>query len=110
MTNWLEDLHTELQSTELADSVEGAEQLIAQFNQQRETTVEAAINTVGEGETLLEQLRYWTWNCEFLHHTVWIFYFSMLDMPFTKMVDQTQPDRLRPVGTTGMEREIDGNL
>ncbi|KAI8761241.1 triple functional domain protein, partial [Biomphalaria glabrata] len=57
LTNWLEDLHTELQSTELADSVEGAEQLIAQFNQQRETTVEAAINTVGEGETLLEQLR-----------------------------------------------------
>ncbi|BFZ15658.1 hypothetical protein BsWGS_18696 [Bradybaena similaris] len=57
LTNWLEDLYTELQSTELADSVEGAEQLIAQFNQQRETTVEAAINTVGEGETLLEQLR-----------------------------------------------------
>lgn len=60
LTNWLEDLHTELQSTELADSVEGAEHLIAQFNQQRETTVEAAINTVGEGETLLEQLRYVT--------------------------------------------------
>ncbi|XP_012941789.1 triple functional domain protein isoform X2 [Aplysia californica] len=57
LTNWLEELHTELQSTELADSVEGAEQLIGQFNQQRETTVEAAINTVGEGETLLEQLR-----------------------------------------------------
>lgn len=57
LTNWLEELHTELQSTQLADSVEGAEQLIAQFNQQRETTVEAAINTVGEGETLLEQLR-----------------------------------------------------
>ncbi|GFR65324.1 kalirin [Elysia marginata] len=57
LTNWLENLHTELQSTELANSVEGAEQLMAQFNQQRETTVEAAINTVGEGETLLEQLR-----------------------------------------------------
>ncbi|CAG5121035.1 unnamed protein product, partial [Candidula unifasciata] len=57
LTNWLEDLHTELQSTELSDNVEGAEQLLAQFTQQRETTVEAAINTVGEGESLLEQLR-----------------------------------------------------
>ena len=57
LTNWLEELHTELQSTELADSVEGAEQLLVVFNQHRDTTVEAAINTVGEGEQLLEQLR-----------------------------------------------------
>ncbi|XP_070187687.1 triple functional domain protein-like isoform X2 [Littorina saxatilis] len=58
LTNWLEDLHGELQSSDIADTVEGAEQLLAQFNQQRQTTLEAAINTVGEGQALLEQLRY----------------------------------------------------
>nr|KAG5714837.1 hypothetical protein BaRGS_000325 [Batillaria attramentaria] len=57
LTNWLEDLHGELQSSDIADTVEGAEQLIGQFNQQRQTTLEAAINTVSEGQTLLEQLR-----------------------------------------------------
>ena len=57
LTNWLEDLHGELQSSDIADTVEGAEQLLAQFNQQRQTTLEAAINTVSEGQALLEQLR-----------------------------------------------------
>ncbi|KAL8612455.1 hypothetical protein ACOMHN_058583 [Nucella lapillus] len=57
LTNWLEDLHGELQSCDMADTVEGAEQLLAQFTQQRQTTLEAAINTVSEGQTLLEQLR-----------------------------------------------------
>ncbi|KAH3753807.1 hypothetical protein DPMN_188457, partial [Dreissena polymorpha] len=57
LTCWLEELQSELQSSEIADNVEGAEQLIAQFNQQRDTTLDAAMNTVGEGENLLEQLR-----------------------------------------------------
>ncbi|CAG2201071.1 TRIO [Mytilus edulis] len=57
LTCWLEELQQELQSSEIADTVEGAEQLLGQFNQQRETTIEAAINTVSEGENLLEQLR-----------------------------------------------------
>ncbi|XP_048253877.1 triple functional domain protein-like isoform X2 [Haliotis rufescens] len=57
LTSWLEELQQELQSSEIADSVEGAEQLLAQFNQQRETTIEAAYNTVGEGETLVEHFR-----------------------------------------------------
>ncbi|KAJ8320620.1 hypothetical protein KUTeg_002207 [Tegillarca granosa] len=57
LTSWLEELQQELQSSEIADSVEGAEQLLGQFNAQRETTIEAAINTVSEGENLLEQLR-----------------------------------------------------
>ncbi|KAL5006006.1 hypothetical protein ScPMuIL_017164 [Solemya velum] len=56
LTSWLEELQQELQSSEIADTVEGAEQLLAQFNQQRETTIEAAINTVTEGESLSEQL------------------------------------------------------
>ncbi|XP_025096323.1 triple functional domain protein-like isoform X1 [Pomacea canaliculata] len=58
LTNWLEDLHGELQHSDMADTVEGAEHLIAQFNQQRQTTLEAALNTVSEGQALLEQLRY----------------------------------------------------
>jgi triple functional domain protein/kalirin len=58
LTCWLEELQNELQSSEIADTVEGAEQLLAQFNQQRETTLDAALNTVGEGENLCEQLRY----------------------------------------------------
>ncbi|KAK6165753.1 hypothetical protein SNE40_022615 [Patella caerulea] len=57
LTSWLEELQQELQSSEIADSVEGAEQLLAQFNQQRETTIEAAMHTVGEGESLLQQLQ-----------------------------------------------------
>ena len=57
LTCWLEELQNELQSSEIADTVEGAEQLLAQFNQQRDTTIDAAMNTVGEGENLLEQLR-----------------------------------------------------
>ena len=57
LTCWLEELQNELQSSEIADALEGAEQLIAQFNQQRETTLDAAMNTVGEGENLLEKLR-----------------------------------------------------
>ncbi|XP_053386213.1 kalirin-like isoform X3 [Mercenaria mercenaria] len=57
LTCWLEELQNELQSSEIADTVEGAEQLLAQFNQQRETTLDAALNTVGEGENLCEQLR-----------------------------------------------------
>ena len=57
LTCWLEELQSELQSSEIADTVDGAEQLLAQFNQQRDTTLDAAMNTVGEGENLLEQLR-----------------------------------------------------
>ncbi|XP_076464394.1 triple functional domain protein-like [Babylonia areolata] len=56
LTNWLEELHGELQGGDMADTVEGAEQLLAQFTQQRQSTMEAAINTVSEGQTLLEQL------------------------------------------------------
>ena len=57
LTSWLEELQQELQSSDIADSVEGAEHLVAQFNEQRETTIEAAISTVSEGESLLEQIR-----------------------------------------------------
>ncbi|KAK3082880.1 hypothetical protein FSP39_007833 [Pinctada imbricata] len=57
LTTWLEELQQELQSSEIADTVEGAEQLLEQFNQQRQATNEACINTVSEGENILEELR-----------------------------------------------------
>ena len=57
LTKWLEDLHRKLQCSEMASTVEGAEHLLQQFNQQRHTTLESAINTVGEGQAILEQLR-----------------------------------------------------
>ncbi|XP_029657628.1 kalirin isoform X4 [Octopus sinensis] len=57
LTSWLEELQQELQSSEIADTVEGAEHLVTQFNDQRETTIEAAISTVREGESLLERIR-----------------------------------------------------
>lgn len=57
LTSWLEELQQELQISDIADSVDGSEQLLAQFNQQRKTTVEATNNTVSEGTDLLNQLR-----------------------------------------------------
>ena len=55
---WFEELKQELASNDIADSVEGAEDLLAQFNQQREATIDASINTISEGENLLLTLRY----------------------------------------------------
>ena len=57
LTNWFDELKAELQSSEVADTPEGAEELIAQFNQQKEATVDACVSTISEGESLLEQLR-----------------------------------------------------
>ena len=54
---WFEELKQELASSDIADSVEGAEDLLAQFNQQREATIDASINTISEGENLLLTLR-----------------------------------------------------
>ncbi|KAF8773665.1 Triple functional domain protein like [Argiope bruennichi] len=57
LTSWFEELRQELQSDEVAENVEGAEQLLEQFNQQRDSTIDAAMNTVSEGEALLEELQ-----------------------------------------------------
>ena len=57
LSSWFDELKPELQSSEVADTVDGAEELLAQFNQQKEATVDACINTISEGENLLEQLR-----------------------------------------------------
>ena len=55
--SWFEDLKTELQSSEIADTVEGAEELLQQFTQQKQATIDAIINTISEGQNLLDQLR-----------------------------------------------------
>lgn len=57
LTNWFDELKSELQSSDIADTAEGAEGLIAQFNQQKEATIDASINTISEGQNLLDQLR-----------------------------------------------------
>lgn len=62
-----------MQSDEVAENVEGAEQLLEQFNQQRDSTIDAAMNTVSEGEALLEELQY-------AMNAVYYYNFSMLQI------------------------------
>lgn len=57
LSSWFEELRAELQSNKVADSAEAAEQLLGQFTQQRDSTLDAAVSTISEGETLLEELR-----------------------------------------------------
>ncbi|XP_078619950.1 kalirin-like isoform X2 [Branchiostoma floridae x Branchiostoma japonicum] len=54
---WIEALKKELQTDELADDIEGTEELIEKFLQQKEATIDASISTISEGENLIEQLR-----------------------------------------------------
>ncbi|XP_074654482.1 kalirin-like isoform X2 [Tubulanus polymorphus] len=56
LTSWFDELKQELQQAGVADTVEGAEELLGQFHQQRDLTIDAAINTTTEGENLLEYL------------------------------------------------------
>ncbi|KFM67263.1 Triple functional domain protein, partial [Stegodyphus mimosarum] len=57
LSSWFEELRQELKSDEVAENVEGAEQLLEQFNQQRDSTIDAAMNTISEGEALLEEFQ-----------------------------------------------------
>ncbi|XP_067120464.1 LOW QUALITY PROTEIN: triple functional domain protein-like [Centruroides vittatus] len=57
LSNWFDELRQELQSNEIADTVEGAEQLLEQFSKQRDSTIDAAVRTINEGDALLEELR-----------------------------------------------------
>lgn len=57
LSSWFEELRAELHSNKVADSLEAAEQLMEQFTQQRDSTIDAAVSTISEGETLLEELR-----------------------------------------------------
>ena len=58
LTTWFDELKVELSSSEIADCVETAEQLIGQLEQQKEATTDACVNTITEGESILDQIRY----------------------------------------------------
>merc|ERR1712223_970424 len=47
----------ELQSEEVAETLEGAERLLEQFGAQRDSTLDACASTIAEGKTLLEELK-----------------------------------------------------
>ena len=57
LTTWFDELKVELFSSEIADCVETGEQLIGQFEQQKEATTDACVNTITEGENILDQIR-----------------------------------------------------
>ena len=52
-----DELKGELTSSELADTVEGAEDMLIHFEQQKESTLDASANTIQEGESLLQHLK-----------------------------------------------------
>ena len=57
LTNWLTELRVELQSEEVAETLEGAERLLEQFGAQRDSTLDACASTIAEGKTLLDELK-----------------------------------------------------
>ncbi len=57
LTAWYKELKETLDSNEIADSVETAEEALAQFEHQRDITVDASVNTISEGQNLIDQLR-----------------------------------------------------
>ena len=52
-----DELKGELTSSELADTVEGAEDMLIHFEQQKDSTLDASANTIQEGESLLKHLK-----------------------------------------------------
>ena len=57
LTAWYKELRETLDSDEVADCVEDAEDALAQFEHQRDITVDASVNTISEGQNLIDQLR-----------------------------------------------------
>lgn len=58
LENWLDELRAEKDcSDELADSPEAAEQQLEQCASHQDTSLNICLNTIMEGETLLQELR-----------------------------------------------------
>nr|CAD7567562.1 unnamed protein product [Timema californicum] len=57
LSSWVDELRQELQSDEVADTLEAAERLVEQCGQQRDSSLDASVSTIAQGETLLQELR-----------------------------------------------------
>lgn len=57
LSNWFAELKSELTSEEVSETYEGAERLLEQFSTQRDSTLDACVNTIGEGQSLVEELK-----------------------------------------------------
>lgn len=56
LESWLEELRQE-PCDEAADTLEAAERQLEQCSQQRDSSLDACVNTIAQGETLLQELR-----------------------------------------------------
>ena len=57
LSNWFSELKTELASEEVSETYEGAERLLEQFSTQRDSTLDACVSTITEGQSLVEELK-----------------------------------------------------
>ncbi|XP_066996303.2 kalirin [Anabrus simplex] len=57
LSGWADELRAELQNDEAADTLEAAERLLEQCGQQRDSSLDACVSTIAEGDTLLQELR-----------------------------------------------------
>ena len=57
LSSWFEDLRRDLQSSDVADTVERADELIKHFMQQKEATTDACLRTVEDGHSLIKMLQ-----------------------------------------------------
>ncbi|XP_071511988.1 triple functional domain protein-like, partial [Diadema antillarum] len=57
LSQWYKELQESLRRNTVSESVEGAETDLAEFEHQRNITVDASVNTISIGQNLIDQLR-----------------------------------------------------